>query len=52
MKCNENCRFFYRLLNKENIRKYGKTFCTFWKEFNPESKPCRDFIPKESEAGK
>lgn len=50
MKCNENCRFFHRMLNKENIRKYGKSFCVFWHEYKCEGKPCRDFIPKEEES--
>ena len=52
MKCNEDCRFFHRMLNKENIRKYGTSYCMFWDEYKCEGKPCRDFIPKkESEDG-
>lgn len=49
MKCNENCRFFYRLQNKENIRKYGSSYCTFWNEFHNEGKPCLDFVPNDEE---
>lgn len=52
MNCNENCRFFKRLWNKEIIRLFGKSFCTFWNEYKCEGKPCRDFTPKESEKSK
>lgn len=47
MKTCRSCLYLHKMLNKENIKKYGKYYCMYWEMLIKNTKGCFGHTPKE-----